>query len=80
MNNISIKKELLQLSIETYNNFIEIEWQKIKFKKKLYGNLNICEYCGRKYIISCICNDGIKKWNRILSEVKTISEYNNKKN
>lgn len=74
MSRILTRLECLQLDIETYNKVIEIEWIKDKIKKNLSGDLSICEYCGRKNVITCICDEGVERWNRTLAEVQAISE------
>lgn len=68
------REECLQLDVETYNMAMEIEWKKDKVKKNLSGGLSICEHCGRKNVITCICDKGVERWNRTLAEVKAVSE------
>jgi hypothetical protein len=74
MSRILTKEESLQLDIETYNKAMEIQYRKDKVEKNLSGDLNICEYCGRKYVISCICDEAEKRWNDMIDEVKEVSE------
>jgi hypothetical protein len=57
------KKECLKLDIETYNKAKELQWEKDKIKKNLYGDLSNCKYCGRKYIVYVI---KLKKNGKIL--------------
>ena len=76
MSKILTREECLQLEIETYNKVMDLQWEEDKIKKNLSGDLSICKYCGRKHVITCICDKGVKKWNRVLAEVKSVSERN----
>lgn len=67
------KEELLALNINLYNQAMEMQWSKDKIIKNLSGNLSDCNYCNRKYVICCICDEAEIKWNDMLEEVKRIS-------
>jgi len=67
------KNECLELDIETFNKAIEIQWKKDKVDKNLTGDLLICEFCGRKYAICCICEEAEKSWNNVISEIESVS-------
>lgn len=70
---ILTREECLALNIDLYNKAMEIQWKEDKVKKNLSGDLGVCEFCGRKYVISCICDEGQKLWNRTIQEVKMVS-------
>lgn len=74
MSRILTNEECLQLDIETYNEAMELQWKVDKVKKNLSGDLSKCGYCGRKYIICCICEEAEKRWDNMIEEVKSISE------
>ena len=74
MSRILTKEECLQIDIETYNKAMELQWEIDKVKKNLSGNLHICQYCGRKYVICCICDEAEERWINIIAEVQRISE------
>jgi hypothetical protein len=74
MSRILTREECLQLDIEIYNKAMDLQWEKDKIEKNLSGDLSNCEYCDRKLVISCICDEGVSRWNRTIEEVKAVSE------
>lgn len=74
MSRILTKQECLQLDIVIYNKAMEMQWIEDKVKKNLSGDLHDCKYCGRKYVICCICNEAEKRWNDMIAEVRAVSE------
>ncbi len=39
----------------------------------LSGDLSICEHCGRKHVICCICDKAEERWQHTLQEVKDVA-------
>jgi hypothetical protein len=66
------KEECLQLDIKTYNKAMELQWK----TDKVSGNLSNCEYCGRKYLISCICDKATERFNKVIEEIRYYSKNN----
>ena len=62
------------MDIVTYNMAMELQWKEDKVKKNLSGKLSVCKHCGRKYYVSCICDEAEKEWNDIVAEVRAVSE------
>lgn len=52
---------------------MEIQWKKDKVDKNLSGDLKTCEHYDRKYVISCICDEGQKNWSKLIQNVRDVS-------
>jgi len=70
------RQELLDLDITTYNLAIELQCKKDGINVKF----SICEHCGRKHIICCICDRARDAWKSMLDEIKLVNDYHNSKN
>jgi len=71
MSKILTRQECLSLDIGTYNKAVELQQKKSKNRN---ATMHICEYCGRKYSICCICDTAEERWNKILEKVREASE------
>ena len=74
MDRILTREECLQFDIETYNKAMELQWKDHRVKMNLSGDLSVCEHCGRKHVICCICDVAEKRWADTIAEVKAVSE------
>ncbi len=72
-NRILSREECLALDIETYNKAMDISWPEHKKEMNLSGDLSICEHCGRKHVICCICDKAEEGWQHTLQEVKDVA-------
>ena len=68
------KEECLELSIDIYNQVMELQYKKDRVIKNLSGNLSVCNHCGRKYIICCVCDKAEKQWKNMLTEIEIVSQ------
>ena len=68
------KEESLMLDINFYNLAMEAQWRLDKANKRLSGDLHVCKYCSRKYIICCICEPSLKDWESFIKEIQEVSE------
>ena len=59
MGKIFTREECLQIDIEAYNRAVELSWRKDIVAKNLSGRLSDCKYCGRKYVVCCICDEAV---------------------
>ena len=67
------KEQCLLLDVNIYNMAMEQQWKTDKVIKNLSGDLNLCKYCGRKYVICCICDIAEKRWVEFIKEVEDVS-------
>lgn len=71
-----MSKDKILTREECLNLDMESEWKTHKITNNLYGDLSICRHCKRKYVICCICDDGIKRWGRTIEEVRAVQDRN----
>jgi hypothetical protein len=71
MANLS-REETLLVDITIYNLAMEIQWEKKRASYSLSGSLTVCEYCGRKHSICCICDTAVKRWDDMTQEIKDV--------
>ncbi len=79
MNRNLTREECLLLGIELYNEVAEVAWEKHKSEYNLSGDLSICEHCGRKRSICCICDTAKKEWDKKMVEVHEVQVNRDKK-
>ena len=77
MSRILTRDECLKLDIPLYNKVMDKQWVIDKVEKNLSGELSVCKYCQRKYVICCICDTAEERWNNMIEEVKAVSEQRN---
>lgn len=73
MGKIFTREDCLQIDIEAYNRAVELSWRKDIVAKNLSGRLSDCKYCGRKYVVCCICDEAVKRWDALIVEAQEIS-------
>ncbi len=61
----------MDLDIELYNTAIELQHKK---DNKLNHKLAVCDQCGRKYSICCICPEAEERWESMLDNVKQVQK------
>lgn len=66
------RDELLELEIGVYNEAMKLEFE----RKNLRLSLSMCRHCGRLYSTCCICKKAQEAWDKMIEEVKAVSEHN----
>jgi len=68
------REEQLEVEIPVYNLTMQRLWPDHKKKCNLSGDLSTCEYCGRHYVICCICDKAKERWDDTIAEIQSLQD------